>query len=384
MLLFLSYGAFSQDLTDLHGPSASSATYAYETGAYETVKVVGKALVGVNGEYSTLHAGRIVQHGYTIQTYGESSVSIKGNDRYYLIHANTRVKIDRKPLLINGKLSGSSSANFVDLHFSFSPNPGQGKTLNVQVWSRNGDIEIDSHIDNEKGYRKRLTFYPLKEGAYRALTGFDRAAPPVKYRLEIRAEAKDDYTYIIYPFWLRAIQYGKGKVVLSKGKNSLLAPSEQKKKEQHVLSEILARSTGRALWSGAFSYPIENPIVLSQFGKERVYYIETRRVFTRYHRGIDFKGKRGDSVLAPNRGIVVFADMRISTGNTVVLDHGQAVFSLFFHLDTIDTTVGEEVAKGERVGGLGSTGIAEGDHLHWSLFVDGVYVDPNDWVMRAF
>jgi murein DD-endopeptidase MepM/ murein hydrolase activator NlpD len=67
-----------------------------------------------------------------------------------------------------------------------------------------------------------------------------------------------------------------------------------------------------------------------------------------------------------------------------VIDHGLGVFSLYFHLDSITVSIGDRVEKGEKIGEVGSTGIAEGDHLHWSIFVNGIYVDPADWTKRVF
>jgi murein DD-endopeptidase MepM/ murein hydrolase activator NlpD len=286
-------------------------------------------------------------------------------------------------------MSKSASGKFYDLPFYFSPQPVQGKTLKVIVsipaGSRNEDVVISSAIKNEDGYSNKLTFYPVGNGVYRALTGFDVGAPPVKYRLTINIDSKNgDSSEVIYPFFLQTASYGRGKVSLTKDMLALFKDSEQKKLERKILAGILSKPGGQPLWDDVFIYPVAEPMTNSSFGKMRVYNVEGYGSFTRYHRGIDLKGEKGDTVVSSNRGVVVFSDERITTGNTVVIDHGSGVFSLYFHLNSRSVKTGDRVEKGEKIGEVGSTGIAEGDHLHWSIFVNGVYVDPSDWTKRVF
>jgi murein DD-endopeptidase MepM/ murein hydrolase activator NlpD len=217
------------------------------------------------------------------------------------------------------------------------------------------------------------------------LTGFDVEAPAVKYMLHITAENdKNSITEIIYPFYLKKIVQKSGKVFLANEKQALLKPSKQKTEERKTLANILFTDSPQSLWEKTFIYPVEDPLVISPFGKRRLYYINNLFSFIRYHRGIDFKGMRGDPVYSPNNGLVVFAGMRITTGYTLVIDHGHGVFSLFFHLNSIECKQGMFIQKGELIARIGSTGIAEGPHLHWGLFVNGIYVDPADWVKRNF
>ncbi len=67
---------------------------------------------------------------------------------------------------------------------------------------------------------------------------------------------------------------------------------------------------------------------------------------------------------------------------TIVIDHGQGVFSLYSHLHRIDVSKGELVNKGQIIGGIGTTGQSTGPHLHWGMRVNGVYVDPSEWTER--
>jgi murein DD-endopeptidase MepM/ murein hydrolase activator NlpD len=91
----------------------------------------------------------------------------------------------------------------------------------------------------------------------------------------------------------------------------------------------------------------------------------------------------GVPVYAPARGKVVFAALTQVRGNMTVIDHGVGVFSAYFHQSEIDVQVGQMVEPGTLIGKVGTTGLSTGPHLHWSLFVNGEYVDPLEWTRRV-
>jgi Peptidase family M23 len=98
------------------------------------------------------------------------------------------------------------------------------------------------------------------------------------------------------------------------------------------------------------------------------------------HNGVDFPSPAGTPVHAPARGRIVLVDDLYFTGNTVVIDHGYGVYTLFAHLERTAATVGAEVTRGDLVGTVGSTGRATGPHLHWSLRLQGTRVDPTSLI----
>ena len=97
------------------------------------------------------------------------------------------------------------------------------------------------------------------------------------------------------------------------------------------------------------------------------------------HLGYDLASLKNAPVEATQDGVVVFADYLGIYGNTVVLDHGLGVFSLYGHLSTIGVQVGQQVQAGDTLGQTGETGLAGGDHLHFSIMLRGVHVDPVEW-----
>lgn len=94
------------------------------------------------------------------------------------------------------------------------------------------------------------------------------------------------------------------------------------------------------------------------------------------HLGTDFTADIGMPVYAINDGVVSKAYMDASYGNTVILDHGAGIFSLYLHLDAMNVKQGERIARGQKIGEVGETGYAFGPHLHFSVKIDGVSVDP--------
>jgi len=94
------------------------------------------------------------------------------------------------------------------------------------------------------------------------------------------------------------------------------------------------------------------------------------------HTGVDVAANEGDNVIAPNSGSVVLADELYYSGNSIILDHGQGIYTMFFHLSKVLVQPGQRVSKGEVIGLVGSTGRSTGAHLHWGARVLGARVDP--------
>ena len=84
-------------------------------------------------------------------------------------------------------------------------------------------------------------------------------------------------------------------------------------------------------------------------------------------------------VKAANKGKVVFAEYLGIYGNTIILDHGQGIFSLYSHLSEFDTAIGDVVEQGHLIARTGHTGMAGGDHLHFAMLVHGIFVTPVEW-----
>jgi murein DD-endopeptidase MepM/ murein hydrolase activator NlpD len=144
------------------------------------------------------------------------------------------------------------------------------------------------------------------------------------------------------------------------------------------LRTICSDSSDDRLWSGPF-LQLPSSQVNARFAERRTYVYEGREVDQQTHLGFDLASTAHAPVPAANDGVVAFAGPLGIYGNTVVIDHGLGVFSLYGHLSEVTVEKGQPVARGDRIGRTGATGLAGGDHLHFSMLVAGDFVDPLEW-----
>lgn len=128
------------------------------------------------------------------------------------------------------------------------------------------------------------------------------------------------------------------------------------------------------LWSGAFIIPTTGEITLG-FGDKL--YINGN--YSGSHFGIDYANQEGTPVYASNSGIITMASDTAAYGNTIVIDHGQNVFTMYLHLHELKVTAGTSVKTGDLIATVGSTGLATGPHLHFTHFIGDVIVSSQAW-----
>lgn len=145
-----------------------------------------------------------------------------------------------------------------------------------------------------------------------------------------------------------------------------------------TIAKLTEASSEDRLWNESFQ-GLKNPSRKARFGESRTYTYGGRTVDKQVHLGVDLASTSLAPVPAGNDGVVAFADDLGIYGNTVIVDHGLGLFSLYGHLSDIGVEMGQVVTKGEEIGHTGSTGLAGGDHLHFSMLVHGVFVDPMEW-----
>jgi murein DD-endopeptidase MepM/ murein hydrolase activator NlpD len=160
--------------------------------------------------------------------------------------------------------------------------------------------------------------------------------------------------------------------------NYLAINGELRARNAAALVELGKASRETFLWSDAF-VQLPGSQVTSSFADRRTYLFEGRKVDQQDHLGFDLASVSSAPVPAANRGVVVLARYFGIYGNTVVLDHGGGLMSLYSHLSTIDVTEGQEVDQGHALGRTGQTGLAGGDHLHFTTLVRGLPVNPIEW-----
>ncbi len=151
-----------------------------------------------------------------------------------------------------------------------------------------------------------------------------------------------------------------------------------RKKNNDTIAALAAKSPAKMLWSDAFA-PMGNAQVESRFADRRTYFFDDKEIDRQVHLGFDLASVQRAPVLASNAGAVVYADFLGIYGNCVILDHGLGVHTLYAHLSTMGEKVGDTVTKGQELGRTGATGLAGGDHLHFTVLLQGTPVNPVEW-----
>ena len=151
-----------------------------------------------------------------------------------------------------------------------------------------------------------------------------------------------------------------------------------RKENEDQIAAITRQSSPAILWKGAFSQ-LSNSKVEANFADHRTYMYNGQPIDTSYHLGYDLSVTKRYPVEAANGGNVVFAGDLGIYGNTVILDHGLGLFTLYSHLSSIDVKVGDSIKQQQIIGRTGETGLAAGDHLHYGVYLHGVAILPVEW-----
>jgi murein DD-endopeptidase MepM/ murein hydrolase activator NlpD len=159
----------------------------------------------------------------------------------------------------------------------------------------------------------------------------------------------------------------------------LVVNSELRRKNAETIAAFAAKTSPETLWRGQVFHPFTNTAVESAFADQRTYYYKGKEVDRQVHLGFDLASYAGTPIVAANRGKVLFADELGIYGNCVIIDHGMGVQSLYAHLSSIDVKVDQMIEKEQQIGRSGMTGLAGGDHLHFTMLTNGKMVNPIEW-----
>lgn len=228
---------------------------------------------------------------------------------------------------------------------------------------------------------RTLILNEASPGRYWAPIGISALADPGEVTMTVRAfdEAGRELRREL-DLEIADAGYATENITLAPETAALLDP-ELVQAERERLVALWAESSPRQQWRTVWQSPSGSGQgqTTSAFGTRRSY---NGGPATSFHAGQDFQATEGEPVFAPAAGTVALAEPLHVRGNTVWLDHGLGVYSGYFHLSDIEVEVGQRVKPGDPLGRVGSTGLSTGPHLHWEIRVDGVAVDPLEWVER--
>jgi murein DD-endopeptidase MepM/ murein hydrolase activator NlpD len=155
--------------------------------------------------------------------------------------------------------------------------------------------------------------------------------------------------------------------------------NDLRKKDDESLYNMMKKPAQESFWEGAW-VSLKNAATMARFADHRSYYYNGEKIDEQFHLGIDLASLANSPVEAGNNGKVIFAGKNGIYGLMVVIDHGQGLASLYGHLSEINLAAGDIVKKGDIIGISGQTGLAGGDHLHFSMLVHGIFVNPLEWL----
>ena len=229
-------------------------------------------------------------------------------------------------------------------------------------------INIDSINTPTAQFQGRSLIFYKNNGDYKALAFVDISTEPGKYPLTLNHNNKR----ITYNIAVRFKKFPVKNITL-KSEKVFLSPENEKRAdaEEALLKSIWNNVTPYPLWKSDFIKPIDSTIT-SPFGVKRI--INKKRESR--HRGTDYRGKTGTPIKSINSGIIALTDNHFFGGNTIVINHGLGLYSVYLHLSKTNVSNGDRVIKGDILGLVGSTGRASGPHLHLSVKLYGESINP--------
>ena len=279
--------------------------------------------------------------------------------------------------MINKKIfSGFSLSVFLIIFIYASANAFQADVLPYEISP--GDPFIikvteakTSRLPSALLARKKFYFSSCGKGCFVAIGSLGIKTKPGVYTIKVKVGKKKKslklfVKHTIFP--TEELTLPEDKVFLSR-KNLKRVKIENKK-----LKSIFKRVT-KKYWEEDFILPLENDIS-TDFGIKRI--INNKRISV--HRGVDIIGQEGEEIKASNNGRVVLAKELFFGGNTIILDHGQGIYTIYMHLSEFNVKPRDIVSRGDTIGFVGSTGRSTGPHLHFGVKVRNINTNPVSFV----
>ena len=286
-------------------------------------------------------------------------------------------------LYIPNSNSNTSQTGLPSVFLSVTVDPlpiTQGKTAQIQVKSLQEITLSGILVDQE------LHFFTLEKNSYVSLQGVHALTEPGLYPLRLDAILPDGNIQSFEQMIL--IQTGNYPSEIISVDPESIDPAITIPEEDFVRS-ITSKANPELYINGSFMSPAiqyeSTGYLTSKFGNRRTYKgIGTDFEIFGFHSGLDYGGGNGLPITSPAPGIVVFAGFLDVRGNATIIDHGWGVYSGFWHQSEIKVSLGEFVDTGQVIGLVGGTGRVTGAHLHWEIWVNGIQVDPMDWLENTY
>jgi murein DD-endopeptidase MepM/ murein hydrolase activator NlpD len=272
---------------------------------------------------------------------------------------------------------------------AISDHSAGGLTVRIAIGPANpGDVVVVSAMASRPLEHARVDVFdhliPMwstgDPSKWAALVGVDVETPPGRYPAIVRGlSATGEPTATHAALTVSRKVFGTRRLLVEPRFSEPPASERPRiEREAQRLSALFSAASVTRFWNPPFEAPIA-AATSSPFGVRSVFNGALRS----RHNGVDFASAAGAPVRAPGSGRVALVEALYFTGNTVIIDHGQGLYSLLAHLERAVVRNGESVARGDVLGYVGATGRATGPHLHWSVRLQGARVDPLSLVSRT-
>jgi len=244
-----------------------------------------------------------------------------------------------------------------------------GQTVLLE-FEKEKNIKYLSVLLDEKKYK--IFDNPCNDTKVYTLIPISYDAKPRDINLQLHYKEKKEDVHQTFNLRIKEGNYEKETLKVDEAKVHL---SEKNLKiaeaQTQEAMDIYNTLTDTSYITTPFIAPINSKIT-SSFGKARIF----NNALKGYHGGTDFRAKVGTPIGASNDGVVVLAKERFYAGGSVIIDHGQGIYTCYFHMSKFHVTKNEKIKKGQIIGLSGESGRVTGPHLHFSARVNGVQVDP--------
>jgi murein DD-endopeptidase MepM/ murein hydrolase activator NlpD len=220
----------------------------------------------------------------------------------------------------------------------------------------------------EGTFNGKKIYFNSAKNSFKAVLGIDLNQEPGTYPLEIMSNGKK----LLKKIKIVKKKYPVQRLTLPEDMVVLSPENEARTERDQKKTAVIWPVESLRIWNGDFIDPLPGKKVGTPFGVRRI----INKIPKNPHSGVDITADEGEPVLAPNDAVAVLVDDLFYSGHSVVLDHGQGIYTMFFHLSKINVKHGQAVMKGDVIALVGSTGRATGAHLHWGVRVQGAKVDP--------
>ena len=227
--------------------------------------------------------------------------------------------------------------------------------------------------------KEKIPFYRNAQGYFIGLLGVDLEAKPAPAKFHVRGTTSNGLSHEReVPLRIKTKPFPREDFSVAPQFDQLTPEVlERIRREQEQFAHAFASSVPARLWQRPFTMPVSMD-VSSPFGYRRVINGTPRAP----HTGVDLKAPMGTEVAAVNNGRVALIGDFFYSGNSIVLDHGGGLYTVYFHLSEIKVEEGAEIRKGDVIGLSGMTGRVTGPHLHWGARLNGARIDPFELVRK--